>query len=133
MREFCDWAGLAVSTLKTEVTGYDFARRRDLWPAFSYKGTLLPQCGAGEAFKYLGLKISLTGDTQAARADVIARTTALVKVLQYHILARPTWRRYSACGSRGTATLGRLLPVLRPRCFFYRVLTAGSISLSRQW
>ena len=35
MGEFCDWAGLEVSTLKTEVTGYDFDRRRDLLPAFS--------------------------------------------------------------------------------------------------
>ena len=86
MGEFCDWAGLEVSALKTEVTGYDFASGKDLLPTMSYKGGTLPRRPATEPFKYLGMRVSLTGDTSAERNYVLARTAKLVRMLRRHVL-----------------------------------------------
>ena len=77
LNQFCSWAGLEVSTAKTEVTGIDFEHKKDLAPELGYQSKSLPICPANKPFQYLGFRLCINGNTDAERKYIINRTELL--------------------------------------------------------
>jgi ribonuclease HI len=85
IHEFSLWSGMDLCVCKCEVTAYDFARGEEVWPdRVHINGRPLTRLSPHEAFRYLGMRMSLTGDTRAEKQHVRERMRAVKDKLSSH-------------------------------------------------
>ncbi|NBO64558.1 MAG: hypothetical protein EBU88_06900 [Acidobacteria bacterium] len=83
--EFCAWSGMRVKIKKSVITGYDFGSQKEADVSnISYGGQALLYLPATEAFRYLGIRIALTGSFQAERKYVLDSVTTLQSLVKGH-------------------------------------------------
>ena len=71
--EFAAWAGMELCVHKCEVAAYDFGRQTELnTRKVRYNGQRLSHLSAQDAVRYLGLRLTVTGDTSAEVAYVLS-------------------------------------------------------------
>eukprot|EP00961_Rhodomonas_salina_P125107 1685775-Rhodomonas_salina.3 len=85
LRLFSEWSGMDLCVLKCEATAYHYGTKTELSVDSLHIGdkrlTLLP---ASSAYKYLGVRMTVHGDTSAEVAHVQARTQAISKLMKGH-------------------------------------------------
>ncbi len=83
--EFCAWSGMRVNIKKSVVTGYDLSSQKEADVSkISYGGQALLHLPATEAFRYLGIRIAVTGSFQAERKYVLDSVTTLQNLFKGH-------------------------------------------------
>ena len=86
---FCGWSGMRVKLSKSVLTGFDFALGREADASgILYQGQPLRHLPATESFRYLGVRISLTGSFRDERRhvlDAVQDLRRLVKGHQYNL------------------------------------------------
>ena len=85
VHEFCEWAGVRINLNKSEITGYDFRRNSPIFVGGLKIGTGNPKyISPHTPFRYLGIRLTVTGDLRAEREYVIAKTQAAAAMLEKH-------------------------------------------------
>jgi len=85
VHEFCEWSGMALCLCKCEATGFDFrTETEENTDRLVLNGATMTRLDPRNAFKYLGVRLSLTGSTQEEVEYVKERTAAICKLLDGH-------------------------------------------------
>jgi hypothetical protein len=82
---FCDWTGVKINVDKSEITGYNFKTSREL-PTGHLKlvGKKPKIIRPWDTFKYLGVRMTATGDMTEERKYVKDKTLQLIQKIRNH-------------------------------------------------
>ena len=108
VESFCRWSGMAVNALKSEASGWDFAKKLRLSTArLIINGIPLTQLDPSKPYKYLGILCSLTGSFQEEKQYIRSTIKNLKEKCKTHqyltrqivpvvCMLQESWFRYSA-------------------------------------
>ena len=70
---------------KSEISGYDFRNEQAIWVGDLTLGAgCMTYLKPTEAFKYLGIRLSITGDMSAEKEHIKKETVKLIKAMKGH-------------------------------------------------
>jgi hypothetical protein len=85
VESFSEWSGIRVNLRKSEISGYNFRSRRALWVRdLTIGGGKMTYLEPTKAFKYLGIRVSITGDMREERKYIEQATTKMIKSIAGH-------------------------------------------------
>jgi len=85
VHDFCQWSGMALCLCKCKATGFNFATEtEENTDRITLHGATMTPLSARAAFKYLGVRMSLTGSTAEEVSYVKERTCAMSKLIEGH-------------------------------------------------
>jgi len=85
VHDFCEWSGMALCLCKCEATGFNFkTEEEENTDRLTLNGATMTPLSARQAFKYLGVRMSLTGSTAEEVSYVKERTMAMSKLIEGH-------------------------------------------------
>ena len=83
--KFCEWTGVRINVEKSEITGYNFRTSRELPTShLNMSGMKLKTIRPWDTFKYLGVRMTATGDMSAERKYVKDKTLSLIQKIKNH-------------------------------------------------
>ena len=83
---YCQWAGVKINMGKTEVTGYDYKRKCPLDLSILQLRNFKPKIMMPwDPVKYLGVRLTITGDLTFERDYARKKTLDTIKQLTKHI------------------------------------------------
>ena len=86
VNSYCQWAGVKINMGKTEVTGYDYKRKCPLDLSILQLGNGKPKIVMPwDPVKYLGVRLTITGDLTFERDYVRKKTLDTIKQLIKHM------------------------------------------------
>jgi len=86
VNSYCQWAGVKINMGKTEVTGYDYKRKCPLDLSILQLGNGKPKIVMPwDPVKYLGVRLTITGDLTFERDYVRKKTLDTIKHLTKHM------------------------------------------------
>ena len=85
VESFSLWSGVKVNLRKSEISGYDFRNEQAIWVGDLTLGAgCMTYLKPTEAFKYLGIRLSITGDMSAEKEHIKKETVKLIKAMKGH-------------------------------------------------
>ena len=88
LHRFSQWSGMRMNLKKCEITGFDFARNREMGEAalstIRLNGERLTALRGSAAFKYLGIRLAANGGTKEERQYVRDTTTKIAQLSRHH-------------------------------------------------
>jgi len=86
VNSYCQWAGAKINMGKTEVTGYDYKRQCPLDLRILQLGNGKPKIVMlWDPIKYLGVRLTITGDWTFERYNVRKKALDTIKQLTKHM------------------------------------------------
>jgi hypothetical protein len=85
VESFSEWSGIRVNLRKSEISGYDFRIRRPIWVRDLTIGEgKMTYLEPTKAFKYVGIRVSITGDMREERKYLEQETVKMIKAIEGH-------------------------------------------------
>jgi hypothetical protein len=85
VESFSGWSGIRVNLRKSEISGYDFRSRRPIWMRdLTTREGKMTYLEPTKAFKYLGIRVSITGDMREERKYIEQETVKMIKAIEGH-------------------------------------------------